>query len=222
MKPYFKDALEEGVDYTGVIKSYMEKNGRLIIHVQLDDSEDSEELFISSQKITLRKKSPYYYFCKKMGLLNDQGIPIFKRLLDMPVIVQLKAIEDGTMFVSSIVRNDYDGENNRKKKGLEELSDYYGTIRKYEEQEKNLYLYIELDDNEYEDELFVYRRKIIMKKGSSFYQFCKSMGLLDSDENFVVERLTNMPVIVQFMEDKNGDMYICDIKRIDYDEENEE
>ena len=55
MKNYFKDALEEGVDYTGVIKAYTEKNGRLLIYVQLDDSEESEELFISSQKIILRR-----------------------------------------------------------------------------------------------------------------------------------------------------------------------
>lgn len=130
MNNYFKDALEEGVDYTGVIKAYTEKNGRLLIYVQLDDNEDSEEFFISSQKIILRKKSPYHRFCEEMGLLNDNGIPVFKRLLDMPVVVQLKEIDDGAMFISSMERYDYEGEC--EEDVLEELSDYYGTIRDFE------------------------------------------------------------------------------------------
>ncbi len=222
MKNYFKDALEEGVDYTGVIKAYTEKNGRLLIYVQLDDSEESEELFISSQKIILRKKSPYHRFCEEMGLINGNGVPVFKRLLDMPVVVQLKEIKDGTMFISSMVRNDYDVQDDCEEQALEELSDYYGTIREFEEREGCLCIYVELDEDGYKGELFIYREKVIMKVGSEFYKFCKRMGLLGERKNVVDERLIDMPVIVQLLEDKDGNMFICDLKRADRGEEDEE
>lgn len=220
MNSYFKDALEEGVDYTGVIKAYTEKNGRLLIYVQLDDNEDSEEFFISSQKIILRKKSPYHRFCEEMGLLNNNGIPVFKRLLDMPVVVQLKEMDDGAMFISSMERYDYEGEC--EEDVLEELSDYYGTIRDFEKKDGILCIYVELDDEAYEGRLFINRQKIIMKKGSSYYRFCNAMGLLDERGHVAAERLIDMPVIVQFLEDKDGNMFICDLKRADRDEEDEE
>lgn len=221
MKEIFKDALEENVDYTGVIKMYEKKNGRLVIYVQLDDSEGSEEFFINSQKIIMRKKSPYHRFCEEMGLLNHDGVPVLKRLLDMPVIVQLKIVNDGTMFVSSVVRNDCNEEDVCEENDLEELTDYYGTIIDFEEDKEFFYIYVELDDERYKGREFVNKQKRIMKRGSKFYQFCKRMGLLDSEDSFDRERIIDMPVIVQLLADKDGNLFICEIKRADLDEDDE-
>lgn len=81
---------------------------------------------------------------------------------------------------------------------------------------------MELDDEAYEGRLFINRQKIIMKKGSSYYRFCNTMGLLDERGHVAAERLIDMTVIVQFLEDKDGNMFICDLKRADRDEEDEE
>lgn len=98
MKLKFLKALREGQLYAGIIRDYKIKDGRLKIYVEIEDEPDN--LYLNSQRMIMRAGSPFYFFCKKMGL-NENGYEL-DYLYDLPVNVELKKGSDGNMCISDM------------------------------------------------------------------------------------------------------------------------
>lgn len=98
MKVKFLAPLKEGRLYPGIIRDYQVKDGKLKIFVEIEDEPDN--LYLSSQRMIMRAGSPFYFFCKKMGI-GDNGFDL-DYLYDLPVQVRFKKGTDGNMYISDM------------------------------------------------------------------------------------------------------------------------
>lgn len=97
---------------------------------------------------------------------------------------------------------------------------YEGTIRKYEIKNGTIRIFVELEDEP--NNLYMNSQQMSMRTGSSFYLFCKSMGVLDNNHD--LDYLIDLPVRLQFKRGNDKNMYISDmcVQEEEEDEENED
>lgn len=98
MKVKFLPALRENRCYEGVIRKYEVKEGMLRIYVELSDEPDN--LYLCSQRMIMRLGSPFYRFCKDMGVF-ESGAEL-DSLIGLLVWAAFKKGSDGNMYISEM------------------------------------------------------------------------------------------------------------------------
>lgn len=108
MRLKFLAPLREGRGYEGIIRNYEVKNGIIRIYVELADEPDN--LYLSSQRMIMRKCSPFYNFCRNMGVLdNDLNLDC---LIDLPVWVAFKRGKDDNMYICDMcIKEEEEGDD---------------------------------------------------------------------------------------------------------------
>lgn len=98
MRLKFLSPLREGRTYQGIIRKYDIKDDKFQIFVEIEN--EPNNLYLNSQRMSMRSGSPFYLFCRRMGVI-DNGLDL-DYLIDLLVEVTFKKGEDGNMYISNI------------------------------------------------------------------------------------------------------------------------